>query len=83
MMAKFPEDAQAMRTAFDDGYIDFVSARRSIFLFPNLYLFDAKGKHREREERACEPRSRERKANTVSARSELASPAVASERQTP
>jgi benzoate/toluate 1,2-dioxygenase subunit alpha len=40
MMVKYPEYATALREAFDEEYIDFVSARRNIFVFPNLYLFD-------------------------------------------
>jgi len=40
MMTKFPEYADALREAYDEEYIDFVSARRNIYVFPNLYLFD-------------------------------------------
>ncbi|MGP4015988.1 aromatic ring-hydroxylating oxygenase subunit alpha [Saccharopolyspora sp. 5N708] len=40
MMVKFPEYERALREKFDDDHIEFVSARRNIFIFPNLYLFD-------------------------------------------
>jgi len=40
MMVTFPEYEQALRQAYDDEYIEFVSARRNIFIWPNLYLFD-------------------------------------------
>jgi len=40
MMVTFPEYDQALRQAYDDDYIEFVSARRNIFIWPNLYLFD-------------------------------------------
>jgi len=40
MMVTFPEYEQALRQAYDDDYIEFVSARRNIFIWPNLYLFD-------------------------------------------
>lgn len=40
MMVKHPEYATALRENFDEEYIDYVSSRRNIFIFPNLYLFD-------------------------------------------
>lgn len=40
MMVRYPEYEQALRAAFPDDHIDFLSARRNIFVFPNLYLFD-------------------------------------------
>ena len=40
MMERFPEYAQAMHARFGDPEIMEISARRNIFVFPNLYLFD-------------------------------------------
>lgn len=40
MMERFPEYATALREQFDDDQIDAISARRNIFVFPNIYLFD-------------------------------------------
>jgi benzoate/toluate 1,2-dioxygenase alpha subunit len=40
MMVKYPDYQRSLEAAFDQEYIDFVSARRNIFVFPNLYLFD-------------------------------------------
>jgi hypothetical protein len=40
MMVKYPDYERELRTRFDDDYIDFISARRNILVFPNLYLFD-------------------------------------------
>jgi benzoate/toluate 1,2-dioxygenase subunit alpha len=40
MMDKFPEYAQALRRQFSEDEIESISARRNIFVFPNIYLFD-------------------------------------------
>jgi benzoate/toluate 1,2-dioxygenase subunit alpha len=40
MMERFPEYSQALRERFSDEEIDAISARRNIFVFPNIYLFD-------------------------------------------
>jgi benzoate/toluate 1,2-dioxygenase alpha subunit len=40
MMERYPEYATALRRRFTDADIDEISARRNIFVFPNLYLFD-------------------------------------------
>ena len=40
MMHRYPEYAEAMRKRFDDAHLMEISARRNIFVFPNLYLFD-------------------------------------------
>jgi benzoate/toluate 1,2-dioxygenase alpha subunit len=40
MMVKYPEYAEALRSAYGDEEIEEISARRNIFVFPNLYLFD-------------------------------------------
>lgn len=40
MMQKYPEYAEALSTKFSDEEIDDISARRNIFIFPNMYLFD-------------------------------------------
>jgi benzoate/toluate 1,2-dioxygenase alpha subunit len=40
MMQRYPEYAAALRHRFTDTDIDEISARRNIFVFPNLYLFD-------------------------------------------
>lgn len=40
MMQRFPEYARALRERFTDEEIDAISARRNIFVFPNIYLFD-------------------------------------------
>jgi phenylpropionate dioxygenase-like ring-hydroxylating dioxygenase large terminal subunit len=40
MMQKFPEYAKALSERFSEEEIDDISARRNIFLFPNMYLFD-------------------------------------------
>jgi phenylpropionate dioxygenase-like ring-hydroxylating dioxygenase large terminal subunit len=40
MMQRFPDYATALRGRFTDDVIDEISARRNIFVFPNLYLFD-------------------------------------------
>jgi benzoate/toluate 1,2-dioxygenase alpha subunit len=40
MMVKYPEYADALRTAYGEAEIEEISARRNIFVFPNLYLFD-------------------------------------------
>lgn len=40
MMDRYPEYAEAMRQRFPDEEIVQISARRNIFIFPNLYLFD-------------------------------------------
>lgn len=40
MMHRYPEYAEAMRRRFDDAQLVEISARRNIFVFPNLYLFD-------------------------------------------
>jgi benzoate/toluate 1,2-dioxygenase alpha subunit len=40
MMERYPEYATALRRRFTDDGIDEISARRNIFVFPNLYLFD-------------------------------------------
>ncbi|HVQ93171.1 MAG TPA: Rieske 2Fe-2S domain-containing protein [Mycobacteriales bacterium] len=40
MMQRYPEYAAALRHRFTDADIDEISARRNIFVFPNLYLFD-------------------------------------------
>jgi hypothetical protein len=40
MMVKFPEYADALREAYGETEIEQISARRNIFVFPNLYLFD-------------------------------------------
>jgi hypothetical protein len=39
-MERYPEYATALRRRFTDDGIDEISARRNIFVFPNLYLFD-------------------------------------------
>jgi benzoate/toluate 1,2-dioxygenase alpha subunit len=40
MMVKYPEYAEALKSAYGDQEIEEISARRNIFVFPNLYLFD-------------------------------------------
>ncbi|HZB31160.1 MAG TPA: Rieske 2Fe-2S domain-containing protein [Streptosporangiaceae bacterium] len=40
MMVRFPEYAEALRATYGDDEIEQISARRNIFVFPNLYLFD-------------------------------------------
>jgi benzoate/toluate 1,2-dioxygenase alpha subunit len=40
MMHRFPAYAQAMRSRFSDEDLMEISARRNIFIFPNLYLFE-------------------------------------------
>jgi benzoate/toluate 1,2-dioxygenase alpha subunit len=40
MMVKYPEYAEALRKAYGEEEIEEISARRNIFVFPNLYLFD-------------------------------------------
>ena len=40
MMQKFPDYADALRTNFSEEAIEAISARRNIFIFPNVYLFD-------------------------------------------
>ena len=40
MMVKYPEYAEALKSAYGDEEIEEISARRNIFVFPNLYLFD-------------------------------------------
>jgi benzoate/toluate 1,2-dioxygenase subunit alpha len=40
MMQKFPAYADALRERFSDDEIEAISARRNIFIFPNVYLFD-------------------------------------------
>jgi benzoate/toluate 1,2-dioxygenase alpha subunit len=40
MMQKHPEYAEALRARYSDEEIERISARRNIFVFPNLYLFD-------------------------------------------
>jgi benzoate/toluate 1,2-dioxygenase subunit alpha len=40
MMVKYPEYAEALRAAYGETEIERISARRNIFVFPNLYLFD-------------------------------------------
>jgi phenylpropionate dioxygenase-like ring-hydroxylating dioxygenase large terminal subunit len=40
MMQKYPEYAEALRQAYSPEYINEIGARRNIFIFPNLYLFD-------------------------------------------
>lgn len=40
MMAKYPQYAEALRERFGEEEIEEISARRNIFVFPNLYLFD-------------------------------------------
>ncbi|MGH2820789.1 MAG: SRPBCC family protein, partial [Actinomycetota bacterium] len=40
MMQKFPEYSEALRSRFSQEEIDDISARRNIFVFPNIYLFD-------------------------------------------
>jgi benzoate/toluate 1,2-dioxygenase alpha subunit len=40
MMVKYPEYAEALRERYSDEEIEEISARRNIFVFPNLYLFD-------------------------------------------
>lgn len=43
MMHRFPEYAQLIRARFSDEELLEISARRNIFIFPNLYLFETKG----------------------------------------
>ncbi len=40
MMQRYPEYAAALRSRFSEEEIDAISARRNIFVFPNIYLFD-------------------------------------------
>jgi benzoate/toluate 1,2-dioxygenase alpha subunit len=40
MMARYPEYASALQDRFSPPEIEEISARRNIFVFPNLYLFD-------------------------------------------
>ena len=40
MMDRYPEYREAMKRRFSDEKIIEISARRNIFIFPNLYLFD-------------------------------------------
>jgi len=40
MMDRYPEYAEAMRQRFSEDQLVEISARRNIFVFPNLYLFD-------------------------------------------
>jgi benzoate/toluate 1,2-dioxygenase subunit alpha len=40
MMAKYPEYERALRQRYSDAEIEQISARRNIYVFPNLYLFD-------------------------------------------
>jgi hypothetical protein len=40
MMMKYPEYAEALRSAYGEEEIEGISARHNIFVFPNLYLFD-------------------------------------------
>jgi phenylpropionate dioxygenase-like ring-hydroxylating dioxygenase large terminal subunit len=40
MMKMFPEYAEALNSKFSEREIDDISARRNIFVFPNIYLFD-------------------------------------------
>jgi benzoate/toluate 1,2-dioxygenase alpha subunit len=40
MMERYPQYADALRERFSDEEIDAISARRNIFVFPNIYLFD-------------------------------------------
>lgn len=40
MMERYPEYATSMHAKFSDAQIMEISARRNIFIFPNLYLFD-------------------------------------------
>jgi phenylpropionate dioxygenase-like ring-hydroxylating dioxygenase large terminal subunit len=40
MMDRFPDYAAALRERFRDDEIEAISARRNIFVFPNIYLFD-------------------------------------------
>jgi benzoate/toluate 1,2-dioxygenase alpha subunit len=40
MMVKYPDYAEALRAAYGETEIEQISARRNIFVFPNLYLFD-------------------------------------------
>lgn len=40
MMERFPEYETALRARFSELEISDISARRNIFLFPNVYLFD-------------------------------------------
>jgi benzoate/toluate 1,2-dioxygenase alpha subunit len=40
MMQRFPEYASALRARFSEDEIEAISARRNIFIFPNVYLFD-------------------------------------------
>lgn len=40
MMARYPDYAQAMRARYPEEELIEISARRNIFVFPNLYLFD-------------------------------------------
>src|SRR3989441_4144006 len=40
MMDRYPEYAEAMRAKYAETQLIDLSARRNIFIFPNLYLFD-------------------------------------------
>lgn len=40
MMERYPDYAAALRARFSDDEITDISARRNIFVFPNIYLFD-------------------------------------------
>ena len=40
MMEKFPDYASALRERYSEQEIEDISARRNIFIFPNVYLFD-------------------------------------------
>lgn len=40
MMERYPEYREALHGAYSDEEIEEISARRNIFVFPNLYLFD-------------------------------------------
>jgi phenylpropionate dioxygenase-like ring-hydroxylating dioxygenase large terminal subunit len=40
MMQRFPDYASALHARFSDGELEEISARRNIFVFPNIYLFD-------------------------------------------
>jgi benzoate/toluate 1,2-dioxygenase subunit alpha len=40
MMERYPEYAASLRGRFSEEEIDSISARRNIFVFPNIYLFD-------------------------------------------
>jgi benzoate/toluate 1,2-dioxygenase alpha subunit len=40
MMAKHPEYERALRDAYSADRLEAISARRNIFVFPNIYLFD-------------------------------------------